>query len=98
MGITHVQHYSFGVKLRHHHSFIHSFHHCPFQSYVHRSGRTARASKEGLSVILIDSSESLSYKKICHTLKRVEDLPLFPVDSSVYSSVKARMQVNIAIA
>ena len=65
-----------------------------FQSYVHRSGRTARASKEGLSVILIDSSESLSYKKICHTLKRVEDLPLFPVDSSVYSSVKARMQVN----
>merc|ERR1719322_834792 len=62
------------------------------ESYVHRSGRTARASKEGLSVILIDSSESLSYKKICHTLKRVEDLPLFPIDSSVYSSVKARMQ------
>ena len=65
-----------------------------FQSYVHRSGRTARASKEGLSVILIDSTESLSYKKICHTLKRVEELPLFPVDSSVYSSVKTRMQVN----
>ena len=43
---------------------------------------------------MIDSSESLSYKKICHTLKRVDELPLFPVDGSVYSSAKARMTVR----
>ncbi len=45
-----------------------------FQSYVHRSGRTARAKKEGLSVMLIDPSENQFYRRMCRTLNRDEDL------------------------
>ena len=34
------------------------------QNYVHRSGRTARASQEGLSVILVSPDEVKLYKNI----------------------------------
>ena len=48
--------------------FLMSFSFC--QSYVHRSGRTARASKEGLSVMLIESGEIQQYRNLCRTLNR----------------------------
>ena len=41
-----------------------------FQNYVHRSGRTARAMKEGLSVMLISPEDIKNYRKIVHTLNR----------------------------
>lgn len=40
------------------------------ESYVHRSGRTARAEKEGISVMLIDPSENQLYRQMCRTLNR----------------------------
>lgn len=40
------------------------------QNYVHRSGRTARASKEGLSVMLVSPEELRNYRKIIKTLNR----------------------------
>lgn len=61
------------------------------ESYVHRSGRTARASNTGLSVLLIEPAELYLYKKLCVTLNRKEDLPHFPVDASRYSRVVERM-------
>ena len=63
------------------------------EGYVHRSGRTARAQKEGLSVIMIEPGENIMYKKTCHTLKRKEELPEFPIDNSIFPSVKKRVQV-----
>ena len=64
------------------------------ESYVHRSGRTARASKEGLSVIFIEPEENFSFKKLCKTLKRNEDdLPVFPVDRGVFTAVKDIVRV-----
>ena len=63
------------------------------EGYVHRSGRTARAQKEGLSVIMIEPGENIMHKKTCHTLKRKEELPEFPIDNSIFSSVKKRVQV-----
>ena len=39
---------------------------------MHRSGRTARASKEGLSVVLIGPQDVKDYKKIMHTLNKSE--------------------------
>ncbi|CAH3197174.1 unnamed protein product, partial [Porites evermanni] len=36
--------------------------------YIHRSGRTARASREGLSVVFVGPEEMGSYKKIMKTL------------------------------
>lgn len=62
------------------------------ESYIHRSGRTARANKEGVSVMLIDAGETQSYRKMCKTLNRDEDLTLFPVDGNVLSAVKVRVQ------
>ena len=38
--------------------------------YVHRGGRTARAKREGLSVILIGPEDMTSYLNICKTLNR----------------------------
>ena len=39
---------------------------------MHRSGRTARALKEGLSVMLIGPEDQQNYKKIVKTLNRGE--------------------------
>ena len=45
------------------------FLHCAvLQIYIHRSGRTARASREGLSVVFVGPEEMGSYKKIMKTL------------------------------
>ena len=38
--------------------------------YVHRSGRTARARQDGLSVMLCSPEERTVYKKICFLLKK----------------------------
>lgn len=38
------------------------------EGYVHRSGRTARASKEGITVLLIEPNELQNYVRICQTL------------------------------
>ena len=38
--------------------------------YVHRSGRTARSTQEGLSVILVSPDELNLYKKILATFKK----------------------------
>lgn len=40
------------------------------ESYVHRSGRTARASKEGITILLIEPNEVNCYVKMCSTLGR----------------------------
>ena len=67
------------------------------QNYVHRSGRTARASKEGISVMLIEPAENFAYKKLSRTLGRNEDeMPTFPVDGDIFPQVKHRVQVNIS--
>ncbi|XP_076066593.1 ATP-dependent RNA helicase DDX24 [Oratosquilla oratoria] len=64
------------------------------ETYIHRSGRTARATQEGLSVLLVDGKEATCYHRICTTLKREADLPPFPVDIEILRQVKER--VNLA--
>ncbi|XP_066523471.1 ATP-dependent RNA helicase DDX24 isoform X2 [Hoplias malabaricus] len=63
------------------------------ETYVHRSGRTARASKEGLSLLLIGPDDMMNFKKIYKTLGKDEDLPMFPVQSKCMASVKERVDV-----
>ena len=49
--------------------------------YVHRSGRTARATQDGVSVMLVDPSDDASFRKICKLLhKTTADIPDFPVE------------------
>lgn len=42
------------------------------ENYVHRSGRTARANKEGIAIMLLDQTEVKFYLKIFSTLGRSE--------------------------
>ncbi|NWI64071.1 DDX24 helicase, partial [Todus mexicanus] len=56
--------------------------------YVHRSGRTARAANEGLSLLLIGPDDLINFRKIYKTLEKSEELPLFPVDTKCMTSVK----------
>ncbi|XP_006839690.1 PREDICTED: ATP-dependent RNA helicase DDX24 [Chrysochloris asiatica] len=61
--------------------------------YVHRSGRTARATNEGLSLLLIGPEDVINFKKIYKTLKKDEDIPLFPVETKYMDAVKERMRL-----
>lgn len=42
------------------------------ENYIHRSGRTARANTEGITVLLMEPGEMRFYNKICKTLNRCE--------------------------
>ncbi|XP_051872979.1 ATP-dependent RNA helicase DDX24 [Pristis pectinata] len=62
--------------------------------YVHRSGRTARATKAGLALMLVGPGDVVHFKKICKALGKDENVPLFPVQAKCMSAIQAR--VNIA--
>ncbi|KAJ3024286.1 ATP-dependent RNA helicase [Thoreauomyces humboldtii] len=61
--------------------------------YVHRSGRTARAAEEGVSVMLCSPQEVPVYKKICNVLKKTDGIPEFPVDRALLAGIKIRMNL-----
>ncbi|NXE54056.1 DDX24 helicase, partial [Casuarius casuarius] len=61
--------------------------------YVHRSGRTARAAHEGLSLLLIGPDDLINFRKIYKTLEKSEELPFFPVETKYMTSVKERMNL-----
>jgi ATP-dependent RNA helicase DDX24/MAK5 len=62
--------------------------------YVHRSGRTARSTSEGLSVMLIQPEEINLYRKIIKTFKKEKDLKDYPIDLDYFD--EARTRVNLA--
>ncbi|KAG8272341.1 ATP-dependent RNA helicase ddx24 [Homalodisca vitripennis] len=64
------------------------------ETYVHRSGRTARANNEGLTLMLIETAEQKLYLRLMRTLNREKDLPRFPIVSGLMEAVKLR--VNLA--
>jgi len=63
------------------------------EGYVHRSGRTARAAKQGLSLLLVEPGEQNMLKKLCQTLGRggEQTFPVFPVEQSRMRVVRERM-------
>ncbi|XP_010210736.1 PREDICTED: ATP-dependent RNA helicase DDX24 [Tinamus guttatus] len=61
--------------------------------YVHRSGRTARAAHEGLSLLLIGPDDLINFRKIYKTLEKSEEVPFFPVETKYLTSVKERMNL-----
>ncbi|XP_078418321.1 ATP-dependent RNA helicase DDX24 isoform X1 [Cetorhinus maximus] len=65
--------------------------------YVHRSGRTARATKAGLTLMLVGPTDIMHFKKICKTLGKNENVPLFPVQAKCMSAIKARVNVARSI-
>ncbi|XP_018026789.1 ATP-dependent RNA helicase DDX24 isoform X2 [Hyalella azteca] len=83
-GVEHVVHYQ-----------------VPFtaESYVHRSGRTARGSNSGLSLVFVEPKEVLRFRQICKTLGRtdVNDIPLFAVNEGLLEQVQERVQLATAL-
>ncbi|KAM6912263.1 ATP-dependent RNA helicase DDX24 [Xenentodon cancila] len=64
------------------------------ETYVHRSGRTARATKDGLSLLLIGPDDMINFKKIYKTLGKDEELPIFPIETKCMEAIEER--VNLA--
>lgn len=65
--------------------------------YVHRSGRTARATKAGLALMLVGPTDVVYFKKICNTLGKDENIPLFPVQAKCMPEIKARVSIARSI-
>ncbi|XP_071448043.1 ATP-dependent RNA helicase DDX24 isoform X2 [Hetaerina americana] len=63
------------------------------ETYVHRSGRTARGKREGLSVLLVEPKEVPFYNRLCRTLGKDSGLPLFPLDDHLITRVKERVRI-----
>ncbi|KAI9241715.1 MAG: P-loop containing nucleoside triphosphate hydrolase protein [Podila humilis] len=61
--------------------------------YVHRSGRTARADNEGISLLICGPDEVQLYRKMCVTLKKDQNggIPEFPIDRGVINDMKKRV-------
>jgi len=59
--------------------------------YVHRSGRTARAKKDGFSLLLCSPEEVTVYKQISHLLNRPMGIPELDVDHSILPHLKKRI-------
>jgi ATP-dependent RNA helicase DDX24/MAK5 len=61
--------------------------------YVHRSGRTARANKNGISVMLCSPEQLSIYKKICFHLGKEKGVPSFPIDRSFMTAINFRISL-----
>ncbi|BFZ16917.1 hypothetical protein BsWGS_19955 [Bradybaena similaris] len=62
-----------------------------YQNYIHRSGRTARASNLGLSVMFVAPEDARDYRKIVHGVRNGEELPILSVDTDFLPAVKHRV-------
>jgi len=80
-GVDHVVHYAIPKHL---------------ETFIHRSGRTARASAKGLCLSLVDSAEEKNFGRIERAIgeKKVED---FPVSMSVLPRIRERVVLAVRI-
>ena len=63
------------------------------ETYVHRSGRTARANRAGTSLMLVGPAELESYKKFCAALQKPDGIDAFPVDEVLAKQLARRVKV-----
>ncbi|XP_024532885.1 DEAD-box ATP-dependent RNA helicase 13 isoform X1 [Selaginella moellendorffii] len=81
-----------GVRTVIHYQLPHSA-----EMYVHRSGRTARADKDGCSIALISPSEKSKYLTLCRALSKSSGLTSFPINSGYIPSVEKRIGLALRI-
>lgn len=65
--------------------------------YVHRSGRTARANRDGVSLLLCGPEEMKIYQKLCQTLRKNKDYPTFPIDLNILRAMTERVKLAAEI-
>ncbi|RQM12915.1 hypothetical protein DD237_006815 [Peronospora effusa] len=66
---------------------------CSTEIFVHRSGRTARANKEGLSIALVSPTDAKNHAQICKMLQRPTGLSDFPFDHRYMEAIDERMRL-----
>ncbi|KAK4756865.1 hypothetical protein SAY87_006992 [Trapa incisa] len=76
-----------GVRTVIHYQLPHSA-----EIYVHRSGRTARASADGCSVALISPKETSKFATLCRSFSR-ESFKRFPLESSYLPEIMKRLSL-----
>ncbi|CAN6576897.1 unnamed protein product [Malus baccata var. baccata] len=76
-----------GVRTVIHYQLPHSA-----EVYVHRSGRTARASADGCSIALIAPNETSKFASLCKSFSK-ESFQRFPMDSSYMPEVMKRLSL-----
>ncbi|KAJ4746272.1 ATP-dependent RNA helicase MAK5 [Rhynchospora pubera] len=60
--------------------------------YIHRSGRTARASTDGCSIAVISPKDKTKFYSLCKSLSK-ESLKQFPVDNAYMPEVMKRLSL-----
>lgn len=65
--------------------------------FLHRSGRTARANKDGLSISLVAPPDAKYHAQICKMLQRPTGLSDFPFDHRYLQPVDERLRLAKAI-
>ncbi|OWM74374.1 hypothetical protein CDL15_Pgr013278 [Punica granatum] len=76
-----------GVRTVVHYQLPHSA-----EIYVHRSGRTARASADGCTVALISPKETTKFATLCRSFSR-ESFKRFPLESSYLPEIMKRLSL-----
>ncbi|XP_022138452.1 DEAD-box ATP-dependent RNA helicase 13 isoform X2 [Momordica charantia] len=76
-----------GVRTVVHYQLPHSA-----EVYVHRSGRTARASADGCSIALVSARETSKFASLCKSFSK-ESFQRFPIDSSYMPEVLKRLSL-----
>lgn len=66
-------------------------------TYVHRSGRTARAGSSGVSLALIEPKEKSLWLQLCKAMKKKADIPTFPITFSTLTLLRERVDLALAI-
>lgn len=67
------------------------------ETYVHRSGRTARALKKGVSVLLVEPKEAVNYRKLCSTLNQGSHFELLPIKEDLLKKLQPRVELARSI-
>uniref|UniRef100_A0A6G1SHJ6 ATP-dependent RNA helicase n=1 Tax=Aceria tosichella TaxID=561515 RepID=A0A6G1SHJ6_9ACAR len=63
------------------------------ESYIHRSGRTARVNQNGTCLTLCEPKEIPFYRRLCNTINGGQDLELYDVDPDLKALLKSRVLI-----
>lgn len=65
------------------------------ESYIHRSGRTARLNRKGISLTLCDPKEVPAYRRLCNNINGGKELENYEVDVKLRLILKDRVDLAI---
>ncbi|KAG0624918.1 hypothetical protein M758_2G013800 [Ceratodon purpureus] len=67
------------------------------EMYVHRSGRTARADTDGISIAIISPSDRAKYTTLCRALDKTNGLQSFPIDVTYVPAILKRISLAFQV-